>query len=120
MAERKKAFCSYLSAELAEMADFLAEREKVSKVVFVRQAIQSFMDSDHTVDDRLRITEKSNPDYVNRGVLYYVNMDEEQSIQLKLVAYEEQCTVSQLFFQIMLNYCARLIEENDDGIVMDE
>lgn len=120
MAEDKKIFCSYISPELAELADFLTEREEVSKVVFVRRAIRFFMKGNHKVDDRLRITEKSNPDYVKRGVLYNVRMDMEQNLQLKLVAYEEECTVSQLFFQIMLDYCVYLIEQNNEGIAMED
>lgn len=117
---KKRLFSSYLSKEVAEMADFLTEREEVSKVVFVRRAIRFFMEGDHKVDERLRITEKTKPNYIKRGIMYNVYMEDEQRQQLKLVAQEENCTLSQVFFQVMIDYCVWLIDQNDEGIVLQE
>lgn len=115
--EKKKQFASYLSQEIYDLAVFLAEREEITRVVFVRRAVRYFMDGDHTVAARLRITKRSDPEYIKRGRLFSVYMDEEQMKQLKQVAEEQKCTLSQVFFQVILNYCAMLISLDDTGLV---
>ena len=66
------------------------------------------------------ITEKKNPNYVVRGCLYTVYLEEEQKEQLKQVTIEQQCTLSQVFFQLMMDYCIRLISEDASGITIRE
>lgn len=117
---KKKFFTSYISKEVADLANYLTEREEITKVVFVRRAIRTFMEGDHHIDDRLRITEKKNPNYVVRGCLYTVYLEEEQKEQLKQVTIEQQCTLSQVFFQLMMDYCIRLISEDASGITIRE
>ena len=120
MSENKKYFTSYLSKEVADLAKFLTEREEVTKVVFVRRAIRTFMEGDHHIDDRLRITAKTDPNYVVRGSLYTVYLEENQKEQLKQVATEQGCTLSQVFFQVMMDYCIRLISEDNSGVTIRE
>ena len=120
MSGKKKYFTSYLSKDVAELAKYLTEREEITKVVFVRRAIRTFLSGNHHIDDRLRITEKNHPDYEVRGSLYSVYLDEEQKEQLKQVAAEQGCTLSQVFFQLMMDYCIRLISEDSSGITIRE
>ena len=119
MAGKKKVqFCSYISEEVEELANYLAKREEVTRVVFVRRAIRTFMQGNHHIDATLRITERTNPDYIVRGKLYPVYLEEEQKEQLKGVAEEQKCTLSQVFFQVMIDYCIRLVSEDDSGITI--
>lgn len=114
--KKKRLFSSYISKEIYDLMEYFVKREEVTKVVFVRRAIRSFMDGDQTIEPRLRITKRTDPAYVERSCLVTVYMDEEQRELLKLVAKEQGCTMSQVFFQVILNYCAALFSLDSSGL----
>lgn len=116
----RKQFACQLSTELYELATFLSKREEISRVVFTRRAVRYFMTGDRKIDPPVLITERSNPNYLNRGSLWVVQMDEAQKKQIEEVAEENHCTVSQVFFQIMIDYCALVITQDDTGIIITE
>ena len=119
MAEKgknKRLFSSYISKEVYDIMEFLIGREEISRVVFVRRAIRCFMETDRSIESRLRITKRSDPDYIERGALVTVYMEDEQREQLKWAAKEQGCTLSQAFFQAVLNYCAVLVSLDQNGI----
>lgn len=118
--EKKALFSSYISKEVNEVAEYLIRREEISKVVFVRRAIRSFMDSDQVVEPRVKITKRSDPDYIKKESLFVTYIEEKQKEQLKSVAAEQGCTLSQVFFQTILHYCAVLISLDDTGLQMKE
>ena len=113
-----KLFCGYLSQEVFDIIQFLVEREEITKVVFVRRAIRCFLAGDHTIMPRLRITKRSDPEYIPRHSLFSVKIDAEQREQLEQIAEEQQASLSQVFFAVMVNYCAVLISMDDTGISM--
>lgn len=115
---KKRLFSCYISEEIFDIMDFLVKREEITKVVFVRRAIRSFMESDHTIAPRLRITKRLDPAYIERRRLVTVYLEEEQREQLKQVTIEQDCTMSQVFFQAILNYCAVLISLDSSGLEM--
>lgn len=117
---KKRLFSSYISKEISDVMEFLIRREEVSKVVFVRRAVRCFMETDRSIEPRLRITKRSDPDYVERGILVTVYMEEETREQLKWVAQEQHCTLSQAFFQAILNYCAVLVSLDQSGMEIRE
>ena len=116
----KRLFSSYLSKELNDVIYFLAERDEVSKVVFVRRAIRSWMKNPGKINERILISKRSDPDYIERNTLFSTYLDEAQREQLKNMAEEKGCKVSQLFFQIMLDYCAEQIYWDGTGIEIKE
>ena len=116
----RKQFACHLSRELHDLASFLYKRDEISRVVFTRRAVRYFMTGDRKIDPPVLITERSDPEYLNRGALWVVQMDEEQRKQIEEVAEENFCTVSQVFFQIMIDYCALLITQDDTGIIITE
>lgn len=117
---KKSLFSSYISKEVNEVAEYLIRREEISKVVFVRRAIRSFMDSEQVIEPRVKITRRTDPDYIKREILFVTYMEEEQKQQLKRVAADQNCTLSQVFFQVILNYCAVLISLDDSGVEIKE
>lgn len=117
---KKRLFSSYISKEISDVMEFLIRREEVSKVVFVRRAVRCFMETDRSIEPRLRITKRSDPDYVERGILVTVYMEEETREQLKWAAQEQHCTLSQAFFQAILNYCAVLVSLDQSGMEIRE
>lgn len=123
MAEKgknKRLFSGYISKEVSDIMEFLIEREEISKVVFVRRAVRCFMDTDRSIEPRLRITKRSDPEYIERSVLVVVYMEDEQREQLKWAAKEQGCTLSQAFFQAILNYCAVLVSLDQTGMEIKE
>lgn len=117
---KKKQFSSYISKEVCDIMEFLIEREEISRVVFVRRAVRYFMESDRSIEPRLRITKRSDPDYVKRGAFVPVYLDQETRDQLEWAAQEQHCTLSQAFFQAILNYCAVLVSLDQSGIEIKE
>lgn len=118
--KNKRLFSSYISKEVYDIMEFLIQREETSKVVFVRRAIRCFMETDRSIEPRLRITKRNNPDYVERGALVTVYMEDGQREQLKAAAKEQGCTLSQAFFQAVLNYCAVLVSLDQSGMEIKE
>lgn len=117
---KKKLFSSYISKEVCDIMEFLIGREEISRVVFVRRAIRYYMESDRSIEPRLRITKRSNPDYVKRGALVTVYLEQETREQLEWAAQEQNCTLSQAFFQAILNYCAVLVSLDQSGMEIKE
>lgn len=84
--------------------------------MFVRRAIRYFLGGDHQISERVRITQRTNPQYIKRDCMYKVHMDLDQKAALEKVAEEQHCKMSQVFFQVMLDYCTCLIEMDHTGI----
>lgn len=115
----KRIYNVKISKQLFDLAEFLREREEVTRLVFTRKAIRHYMEEKKDVDERILITKRSHPDYIERGTLYSVSMDEEQRIRLEEVAKEKGCKTSQLFFFILLEYCAFLYSTDKTGIEIE-
>ena len=79
--------------------NFLVEREEMKKVVFVKRAIRDFMQGERKIDERVLITARTDPMYIERNKMVTVELDEEQREQLLVVARENGCNQSQVFFQ---------------------
>ncbi len=117
----KKLYSGYVSQEVYELVDFLAKREEISKtVVFPKRAIRYFMEGDRKIDPRILITQRSDPAYIERKALLTVYIEDEQRRQLEAVAEERGCNVSQVFFQVMLDYCAVLISMDSTGVSIEK
>ncbi|MBO5485052.1 MAG: hypothetical protein J6K58_06705 [Lachnospiraceae bacterium] len=117
---KKRLFSSYLSEELYELVYFLMEREEINKVTFVKRAIRYYMAGDRKLDSRVLITKRNDPDYIERKALFSVHLEEDQKMQLKEVALEKKCKPSQVFFQVILEYCAVLISIDDSGLEIEQ
>ena len=112
----KRIYNAKISKQLFDLAEFLAEREEVTRLVFTRRAIRHYMDDKKDVDARILITKRSDPNYIERGTLYSVLIDEEQKKQIEEVAKDKGCKTAQLFFFILLEYCTFLYSVDKTGI----
>ena len=106
---KNRLLSSYLSQEVYDIMNFLVEREEMKKVVFVKRAIRDFMQGERKID----------PMYIERNKMVTVELDEEQREQLLVVARENGCNQSQVFFQCILNYCLKLIAEDPTGLTIE-
>lgn len=116
---KNRLLSSYLSQEVYDIMDFLVEREEMKKVVFVKRAIRDFMQGERKIDERVLITARTDPMYIERNKMVTVELDEEQREQLLVVARENGCNQSQVFFQCILNYCLKLIAEDPTGLTIE-
>ncbi|MCM1244583.1 MAG: hypothetical protein NC293_02955 [Roseburia sp.] len=116
----KKLFSGYVSGEVFELVNYLSDREEISKVVFTRRAIRNFMEGEKRIDPRILLTQRSDPDYIERKSLLTVYIEDGQKKQLEEVAEEKGCRISQVFFQAMLDYCALLISMDSTGINIEK
>lgn len=112
----KREYSCYISEELDEIVNYLIQREDTKRVIFVRKAINYFLASDRTVEPRVKNRKRNDPGYIKRGKLFVTYLEEEQKEQLKRVAEEQGCFLSQVFFQVLLNYCAVLISLDSTGL----
>ena len=116
---KNRLLSSYLSQEVYDIMNFLVEREEMKKVVFVKRAIRDFMQGERKIDERVLITARTDPMYIERNKMVTVELDEEQREQLLVVARENGCNQSQVFFQCNLNYCLKLIAEDPTGLTIE-
>ena len=68
----KKLFSGYVSEEVFQLVNYLSKREEISKVVFTRRAIRNFVESEKKIDPRILITQRSDPEYIERKALLTV------------------------------------------------
>lgn len=119
MENKKKLYASYISDSVNEVAEFLIEREDLTKVSFVRRAIEYFLAGSRHVDPRILNKKKSSPDYISRGALFSVYLDDKHRAELESIAKENGCNVSDVFFQVLIDFCAALICVDSTGITID-
>ena len=105
---KNRLLSSYLSQEVYDIMNFLVEREEMKKVVFVKRAIRDFMQGERKIDERVLITARTDPMYIERNKMVTVELDEENG-----------CNQSQVFFQCILNYCLKLIAEDPTGLTIE-
>lgn len=109
-------FCR-LPKNISEIISFLAEREELTMVVFVRRAIRNFLAGEHIISDSVRITERKHPDYIKKDGRLATYIDVDYFIELQKVAEEQDCSFSQVMYQALIDYCGVLISQDDTGIV---
>lgn len=63
---------------------------------------------------------RSDPAYIERKALLTVYVEEEQRKKLEAVAEGKGCKVSQVFFQVMLDYYALLISMDSTGVNIEK
>ena len=120
MRSRKNAvqFSAKITEELLRLIEYLSVREEVTQVVFIKRAVKHLLAGDREIDDRVLIKRRESPFYIKRDALFVGFMDIGQKEELKAVADEWHISFSQVFFQVMAEYCALLITIDDTGIVI--
>lgn len=118
--KKKKLYASYINESVNEVAEFLIEREDLTKVSFCRRAIEYYLAGNRYIDTRILNRKKSSPEYIRRGTLFSVYLDDKQKAELEKVAEDKNCTVSDVFFQVLIDFCAALISADSTGIIIDK
>lgn len=106
---KKRLYSVKITKELDSLIKYLISYEEVTQVVFVRRAINDFMNGDREIDVRLMIRKRNDKKYIKRDTMYTVWIEEFQIEQLKQVADEKNTQISNVFFQAIADYCSKLI-----------
>ena len=110
------AFSSYITEDCLKLIEYLAAREEITRIVFVRRAVKHFLQGDKIIDPRILITARKSKGYIRRDALFTGYIDKEQKKILTEIAHSQGANFSQVFFQCMINYCALLITIDNTGI----
>ena len=108
-----------VSQEVYDLVEYLRNKEEVTRKVFTRRAIQSFLDGSREIDEKILITNHYDPDYIYRNVLFSVLIDQDQLDAVRKVASEKDCKISHVIFQILVGYCVKLIDPEDGNISIE-
>lgn len=85
------------------------------QTVFHRKAIDDFLKGDGKIDEELKITKRTDPQYVKKSYTEQIYLDEVREKKLEAVAEKENTKKTVVLFQALLNFClknAHLIDEN--------
>lgn len=118
MSSKKKHTTLFITREVKDLIDFLADREEVTKTMFLRQAFRYFLAGDRRIDPRVMITVRTDPEYISRDTLIPAYIDWEQIAELEETAEVNHCNISQVMFQALVDYCSALLEVDSTGIVI--
>lgn len=128
----KKPTSFYMSEETQRLMNFLVHKENTVLSKFIDQAIRNYLDGDHTVDERILITKKSDPRFIKKTALQAYLIEESDRELLKAIAQAIQaeieenhlegmsCNMSQLLFWAVMQHCSELAEKYPDEIMVGD
>ncbi len=126
----KKATSFYMSEETKRLMYFLLLKEGATPTKFIDLAVRDYLDGDHSVDERILITKKSNPRYIKKSALQSYMIEESDREKLKIIASDIQaeieanhldglsCNMSLLLFWAVMQRCSKLAERYPDEIMV--
>lgn len=121
MSKRLTTFKITASLKCLEM--LILEKTELPKTLFQRRAIQDFLAGDRVVSDRLKIRSTKDPQYIKKDVMETIYLDADLEKEIKKVEKEQNCGLTQVLFQALLNYCVKcsdlIDEETLNSIIME-
>lgn len=101
----KKTLSQYtITTALKYLQDEVLKITGYTKTMYQYKAIEFFLNGDRQIDERLKITAKTNPMYVKRDTRDQIYLDPVQHIEIKKVAEDQGVKISVVLFQAVLNY----------------
>lgn len=107
-----------VSQEVFNLVEYLRNKEEITRKVFTRRAIGSFLDGSWEIDERILIKNRYDPDYIFRDALFSVLIGEDQLDAVRRVANEKGCKMSHVLFQSLVGYCVELLDPGDGNILI--
>ena len=108
-----------VSKEVFNLAEYLRNKEEVTRKVFTRRAIQTFLSGSREIDKRILITNRYDNDYIFRDALFSVLIGKDQLDAVQQIANEKGCKMSHVLFQSLVGYCVQLIDPEDGNIKIE-
>ncbi|MDE6853105.1 MAG: hypothetical protein K2J67_11595 [Lachnospiraceae bacterium] len=105
-----------VSQEVYDLAEYLRNKEEITRKVFTRRAIQSFLNGSRDIDEKILISNHYDPEYIFRDVLFSVLIGEDQLDIVRSIASKKGCKVSHVLFQSLVGYCVQLVDPEDGNI----
>ncbi|WP_033125280.1 hypothetical protein [Eubacterium sp. ER2] len=101
---KKKSSQYTVTAALKYLQNEVLQITGYTKTMYQYKALDYFLSGDRKIDDRLKITARTNPLYVHRDVRDQIYLDPVQHQEIKKVAEAEGVKISVVLFQAVLNY----------------
>lgn len=111
---KKKSSQYMITISLKYLQDQVLKITGYTKTMYQYKALEYFLSGDRKIDDRLKITARTNPLYVHRDMRDQIYLDPVQHEEIKKIAEKEEVKISVVLFQAMLNYTC--IQANFLGI----
>lgn len=89
----------------------------LTKTAFQRKAIDTFLAGDQKINPALKVTKKSDPDYICKEVTEQIYLDDARKEKLMEVAKREHCGITVVLFQCIYDYCILLSDVVDPKII---
>lgn len=94
-----------ITAKLAEMENKILDETGLSRAAYHRKAIQKYLDQENpSINERLLIRQKSNPEYVRKSVIEPVYLSLEEREALEKIAKNYKTSIGTVFLEAMLEY----------------
>lgn len=94
-----------LTKSLLDLECEILSHMDIPRTTFHRRAIDKFIREGGTINPRLLVTKRNDPQYVKKEEIEQIYLDEERENQLREIADQNNCTVSVVLFQALLDYC---------------
>ena len=105
-----------VSQEVYDLVEYLRNKEEITRKIFTRRAIKSFLDGSREINRRILITNHYDPGYIFRDALFSVLIDVDQLDAVQQIANEKGCKMSHVLFQSLVGYCVQLVDPEDGNI----
>lgn len=104
-----------ITAALKCLEMLIIEKTELPKTLFQKRAIQDFLAGDRVVSERIKIRSIKNPQYIKKDVTESIYLDADLEAELQEVAKDQQCGLTHILFQALLDYCIKCSDLIDEG-----
>lgn len=94
-----------------QFENILIKELDIPRTTFHRKMIDYFIQEGAIVHPYLKITKRSDPNYVKREEVEQIYLDEKRELQLREVAEKNDCKLGTMLFQAMLTYSVAIAPE---------
>lgn len=99
----------YITQGVKDGIQLLVERTDIPKTRLYNRAYKNFLEKrDRTIDPRIKIKKRSDPQYIRRDVLVNDYIVKDLYIEMKEVAKENECSVGCVLYAALVSYIAAM------------
>lgn len=104
----KKLTTVKITSKTKYLEEIICKITGMAKAEFFRRAIDSFIENEEIVEDELKITKKTDPDYIVKDERELIYLDDVRRDKLEEIALQQNTGITIVIFQALLNYCTKM------------
>lgn len=95
----------YITEDLKAAIKKILDETELPKTLFYKRAYKNFITKDiHTIDRRILIRKRTDPEYIKRDAYDFDYIDKAQHAELKSIAAENDCSMACVIFQALVEW----------------